>query len=151
MANGWPSDEQAVIVYNGTLPSQETRVRHDRGAARDASREQPRRGPAILVVGRVVGFREHLRWFDARPLFGTRVLVTRPRDQAAELVDRLTALGAEAIEAPMIRIVPPDDPDPLLRAAADAGRLRLDRLHQRQRGRGVHDRAARRRRATSAR
>jgi uroporphyrinogen III methyltransferase/synthase len=82
--------------------------------------EQPRRGPAILVVGRVVGFRDHLRWFDARPLFGKRVLVTRPRDQAAEMVDRLTVLGAEAIEAPMIRIMPPHDPDPLLRAAANA-------------------------------
>ena len=82
-------------------------------------REHPRRREAaILVVGRVVGLREHLRWFDARPLFGKRVLVTRPRDQAAELVDRLTALGAEAIEAPMIRIAPPEDPDPLLRAAA---------------------------------
>ena len=48
------------------------------------------------------------------------VLVTRPRDQAAEMVDRLTVLGAEAIEAPMIRIMPPHDPDPLLRAAANA-------------------------------
>ena len=76
-----------------------------------------------LVVGRVVGLRDHLRWFDARPLFGKRVLVTRPREQAAELVDRLTALGAEAIEAPMIRIVPPDDPDPLLRAAAQRERF----------------------------
>ena len=69
----------------------------------------------------MVGFRDHLRWFDARPLFGKRVLVTRPRDQAAEMVDRLTVLGAEAIEAPMIRIMPPNDPDPLLRAAANAG------------------------------
>jgi len=77
-----------------------------------------RRQPAILVVGRVAGLREHLRWYDSRLLFGKRVLVTRPREQAAELVDRLTALGAESIEAPMIRMAPPDDPDPLLRAAA---------------------------------
>jgi uroporphyrinogen III methyltransferase/synthase len=46
------------------------------------------------------------------------VLVTRPREQAPELVDRLSALGAESIEAPMIRMAPPDDPDPLLGAAA---------------------------------
>ena len=57
----------------------------------------------------MAALREHLRWFDARPLFGKRILVTRPREQAAELVERLEALGAEAIEAPMIRIVPPDD------------------------------------------
>jgi uroporphyrinogen III methyltransferase/synthase len=119
-ANGWPSDDQAVIVYNGTLTSQET-VTGTLMELLERAREQPRRGPAILVVGRVVGFRDHLRWFDARPLFGKRVLVTRPRDQAAEMVDRLTVMGAEAIEAPMIRIMPPHDPDPLLRAAANAG------------------------------
>jgi uroporphyrinogen III methyltransferase / synthase len=118
--NGWPSDDQSVIVYDGTLASQET-VSGTLTELRDQVLEHPRRGPAILVVGRVVGFRDHLRWFDARPLFGKRVLVTRPRDQAAEMVDRLTVLGADAIEAPMIRIMPPHDPDPLLRAAANAG------------------------------
>jgi uroporphyrinogen III methyltransferase/synthase len=83
-------------------------------------REHPRRRQAaILVAGRVVGLREHLRWYDSRPLFGKRVLVTRPREQAAELVDMLTALGAESIEAPMIRMAPPEDPDPLLRAASN--------------------------------
>jgi uroporphyrinogen III methyltransferase/synthase len=72
------------------------------------------------VLGRVVGFREHLRWFDARPLFGKRVLVTRPREQAAEMVDLLAKLGAEAIEAPMIKIMPPEDLTPLRQAAANA-------------------------------
>jgi uroporphyrinogen III methyltransferase/synthase len=81
-ANGWPSDDQGVIVYNGTLTSQET-VSGTLIELLEHSREQPRRGPAILVVGRVVGFRDHLRWFDARPLFGMGVLVTRPRDQGA--------------------------------------------------------------------
>jgi uroporphyrinogen III methyltransferase/synthase len=118
-ANGWPADDQAVIVYNGTLTSQET-LSGTLMELLDNVREHSRRGPAILVVGRVVGFREHLRWFDARPLFGKRVLVTRPRDQAAEMVDRLTVLGAEAIEAPMIRIMPPHDLEPLLNAAATA-------------------------------
>jgi len=46
------------------------------------------------------------------------VLVTRPREQAAELVDLLTAYGADSIEAPMIRMAPPENPDPLLSAAA---------------------------------
>ena len=118
-SHGWAGDDQAVIVYNGTLASQET-IAGTIAELLERVHEQPRRGPAILVVGRVVGFREHLRWFDARPLFGKRVLVTRPRDQAAEMVDRLTVLGAEAIEAPMIRIVPPHDSEPLLRVAASA-------------------------------
>lgn len=118
-SNGWPPDGQAVIIYNGTLPSQET-LAGTIDELMASLRDQPRRGPGTLVVGRVAGFREHLRWFDARPLFGRRVLVTRPREQAAELVDLLTALGADPVEAPMIRIAPAEDPGPLLDAAANA-------------------------------
>ena len=55
-----------------------------------------------------------------RPLAGKRILVTRPRAQAPELVDRLAALGSEAIEAPAIRIVPPNDMQPLDDACAAA-------------------------------
>ena len=51
---------------------------------------------------------------------GRRVLVTRARDQADDFVDRLSALGAEAVEAPMIQIAPPEDPGPLAVAAAQA-------------------------------
>jgi uroporphyrinogen III methyltransferase/synthase len=116
ISNGWPPDDQAVAVYNGTLPTQETLC----GTLTEllgAVRQNPRRTPAILVVGRVAGFREHLRWYDSRPLSGRRILVTRPREQAADLVEQLEALGAEAIEAPMIRIAPPEDPTPLAEAA----------------------------------
>jgi uroporphyrinogen III methyltransferase / synthase len=115
-SNGWPPDGDAAIVYNGTMTSQ-TCVTGTISNLITVSLERPRREPAILVVGDVVALRTQLRWYDNRPLFGRRVLVTRPREQAAELVDRLTALGAEAIEAPMIRIDPPDDPGPLQRAA----------------------------------
>jgi uroporphyrinogen III methyltransferase / synthase len=118
MGHGWPADSPGVIVYNGTLPSQET-VSGTMHKLLEVMRENPRhREAAILVAGRVAGLREHLRWYDSRPLFGRRVLVTRPREQAAELVDLLTALGADSVEAPMIRMAPPEDPDPLLRAAA---------------------------------
>ena len=116
-ANGWPADTQAVLIYNGTLPDQET-VSGTIAELLERLGQHPRRKPATLVVGRVVGFREHLRWFDARPLFGRRVLVTRPREQAADLVDRLTALGADTVEAPVIRIAPPEDRGPLLQAAS---------------------------------
>lgn len=55
------------------------------------------------------------------PLAGRRVLVTRPREQAAELADTLIALGAEVLIGPLIRIAPPSDPEPLRRAASDIG------------------------------
>ena len=74
--------------------------------------------PAILVVGRVAALRQHLRWFDERPLFGKRIVVTRSREQAGELVDLLESLGAEPIEAPMIRITPPEDYGPLDKAVS---------------------------------
>lgn len=116
---GWPVDGTAIIVYDGTLPTQET-LSGTLAELIEQVHASPRRRSAILVVGRVVGFREHMRWFDARPLFGRRVLVTRPREQAGVLVDRLVSLGAEPIEAPMIRIVPPEDLQPLRRAVAHA-------------------------------
>jgi uroporphyrinogen III methyltransferase/synthase len=118
VAHGWPDDDSAAIVYNGTLPTQEA-IAGTVATIREAVRDHQRRDPAVLVLGRVAGFREHLRWFDSRPLFGRRVLVTRPRDQAPELIDRLAALGADTVLAPMIRIVPPDDATPLQRAADD--------------------------------
>lgn len=120
VANKWPADGQAIVVYEGTMTAQQT-VSGTLEELLARVREQHRKDPAILIVGAVVGFREHLRWFDSRPLFGRRVLVTRPREQAVDLIDRLTALGAEPVEAPMIRIAPPLDPGPLHRAAAHAG------------------------------
>ena len=119
LGSGWSPDEPAVVVYNGTLPSQDTVATTIGGLQERLGAHPPRREPAILVLGRVVGFREHLRWFDTRPLFGRRILVTRPREQARDLVERLASLGADTVEAPMIRITPPDDPTPLLKAAED--------------------------------
>jgi uroporphyrinogen III methyltransferase/synthase len=105
---GRPEDDSAALIYDGTLPTQQTTVGTLAEIA-DMVNPQDERRPAILVIGRVAALREHLRWFDARPLFGKRILVTRPREQAAELVSLLQALGADPIEAPMIRIAPPSD------------------------------------------
>jgi uroporphyrinogen III methyltransferase/synthase len=120
VAHGRPPDDSAAVVYDGTLPTQITVTGTLEQIARTA-RDSRERRPAILVVGRVANLREHLRWFDARPLFGKRVLVTRPRDQAADLVHRLEGMGAEAIEAPMIRIEPPEDYGPLDEACMRVG------------------------------
>lgn len=119
VANGWPDETQAVAVYSATMPGQETVSGTVAELIREL-RDAPRRAPATLVVGRVVGLRPHLRWYDEKPLFGRRVLVTRPRDQAAELVERLSMLGADPIQAPLIRVEPPTDSKPLLAAAAIA-------------------------------
>ena len=151
LAHGRPADDPAALIYNGTLPTQETIVGTlDELAAAVQAIDRPARRRSWSSAASSA-LREHLRWFDARPLFGKRVLVTRPREQAAELVELLEALGAEAIEAPMIRIVPPEDYGPLDEACATRRHVRLDRVHERQRGRRVHAAAARPRRATCAR
>lgn len=69
--------------------------------------------PAVAIVGDVVRLREKLRWFDTKPLFGKRVLVTRSDTQAAELSELLRLYGAEAVEFPVIKISPPSDYAPL--------------------------------------
>ena len=65
--------------------------------------------PAVIVVGGVVSLRRTLNWFEQRPLFGRRVVITRTRDQASELCARLLELGADVLEIPTIKIVPPTD------------------------------------------
>ncbi len=65
--------------------------------------------PAVTVVGEVVRLRETLRWFDVGPLAGKRIVVTRAREQASEFAALLRAKGAEPIEFPLIRLVPPSD------------------------------------------
>lgn len=119
LTHGCPKDQPAAVVYDGTLPSQQT-VAGTLGELGEAMKHPPHRTGSVLIVGRVVAFREHLRWFDERPLFGKRVLVTRTREQAADLVDRLEDLGAEAVEAPTIRVLQPDDFGPLDEACARA-------------------------------
>lgn len=120
LSHGRSRHDTAALVYNGTLPSQET-IEGTLDEIAKAAKHPPHRLPAILIVGRVAAFRQHLRWFDERPLFGKRIVVTRSREQAGELVDLLDALGAEAIEAPMIRIEPPEDYAPLDEVCARAG------------------------------
>jgi uroporphyrinogen III methyltransferase/synthase len=58
--------------------------------------------PAIIVVGEVVRLREQLKWFENRPLFGRRILITRPKEQAEEFKAQLAELGAEVVLFPTI-------------------------------------------------
>src|SRR5438105_937997 len=65
--------------------------------------------PAVAIFGDVVSLRKDLNWFEKRPLFGKRIVVTRTRKQASGLSSQLRALGADVIQLPTIRIEPPSD------------------------------------------
>lgn len=64
------------------------------------------KSPAIIVVGEVNTLRQQLQWFDTKPLFGKRILVTRSRAQASGFVDILENYGAEVIQFPTIEVRP---------------------------------------------
>jgi uroporphyrinogen III methyltransferase / synthase len=125
--HGRSDDDRAALVLHTSLASQQTHV----GTLADvaARLEQGLDSSASLIIGKVVGLRDHLRWFDERPLFGRRILVTRSRHQSGELVELLEGAGA-ARGAPRV-----------VRGARRGGRrrrrLRLRGLHDRERRRSV--------------
>lgn len=63
--------------------------------------------PGLIVIGDVVRLRGKLNWFEKRPLFGRRIVVTRTRAQAGQLARLLLERGADVLEIPTIRILPP--------------------------------------------
>ena len=97
-----------AVVEWGTWPRQRV-VSGTLGTIADAVAQAGIGAPAVTVVGEVARLRDGLRWFDAQPLFGKRVLVTRTRAQASELSRALAAEGAETIELPTIEMAPSFD------------------------------------------
>ena len=121
--HGRSGDDAAALIYRGTTPAQKTvtgtvaellaMVQEQEAATDD---------PALLVVGDVTRLRDHLRWFDERPLFGRRIILTRSPERARDLSDAIENLGAETVLAPTFRVAPPDDPEAVDRAAASIDR-----------------------------
>lgn len=109
---GKPSDTPVALVRWGTTARQET-VTGTLETIVQIVKQAKLKSPAIIVIGHVVSLREELAWFDKRPLFGKRIVITRARAQASGLVSMLSKLGAQCIEIPTIQIVPPEDTAPL--------------------------------------
>ncbi len=117
LAAGRAPDTPAALIRWGTTPRQEV-VSGTLGTIAQRVQEAGLRPPGVLVVGGVAALREDLRWFDAQPLFGLRVLITRPRGKAGQLAGRLSDLGAEPVIFPTIAIRPPGSWVPLDDAVA---------------------------------
>lgn len=107
IAKGIPRDTPVAIVQSGTTGQQQS-IQGTLGTIADLAAEKKISAPAITVVGSVVGLRSKLNWFEHRPLFGQRVVVTRTREQASEVAQQLKELGAEVLEIPTIKITQPE-------------------------------------------
>jgi len=118
LENGRAPSTPAAVIENGCLPYQRTVSGTLSTIAERASLARIR-PPSIIVIGDVVSLRDRIRWFESRPLYGKRIVVTRSRQQASELTSMLAELGADLIEMPVIRILPLDDPSPVLKAAGE--------------------------------
>ncbi len=100
---GRPPATPVALIRHGTTLQQQTLT----GTLQDIAARAEEAGfepPVVIVVGEVVNLREHLAWFEKRPLFGKRILVTRSRAQASVLAGMLVERGAEAVELPTIAV-----------------------------------------------
>lgn len=112
VSNGRSGDTPAAVIRRGTVSEQRTVT----GPLKDIAeivRQSGMKPPAIIVVGEVASLRQKLNWFERRPLFGRRIVVTRAREQASGFLEHLAGLGAECIQFPTIQVVPPESWGPL--------------------------------------
>jgi len=121
LSAGMPPDTPAAAVERGTVSTQRivTTTLSDLPGKVAELHVKP---PTIFVIGTVVNHHETLRWFRDRPLFGVRVMVTRPADQAATMYRDLRELGAEVLAFPTIDTAEdfrPDEWDALRKIKTD--------------------------------
>jgi len=108
--HGQPEDRPVAVIMNGTT-SRQRKVFGTLKNIHEILIEQRITNPSVVVVGDVVGLSETLSWFENKPLFGKRILVTRTRQQVSSLTQKIEELGGEVIEFPTIQIVQPDSFD----------------------------------------
>ncbi|WP_329135160.1 bifunctional uroporphyrinogen-III C-methyltransferase/uroporphyrinogen-III synthase [Streptomyces sp. NBC_01476] len=121
VAAGRKPDTQLTVTVAGTTTRQRTWTASLGTIAAElkATKALPTpEGPiaAIAVVGERTAHRQHLSWFETKPLFGWRVLVPRTKEQAASLSDQLRSYGAVPHEVPTIAVEPPRTPQQMERA-----------------------------------
>jgi uroporphyrinogen III methyltransferase/synthase len=117
LSEGRSPDTPVAAIRWGTKAGQQTIVGtlFDIVERTEAAHFEP---PTVIVVGEVVRLRGQLNWFEAKPLFGKRIVLTRAQEQAREFSQLLTAYGAEPVEVPTIQIVPPASWQPIDDAVA---------------------------------
>jgi len=109
LAGGRAEDTPAAVIQWGARPAQRV-VTAKLATIAAESRARGLKNPAVIIVGEVVRLREKLAWYEARPLFGRRIVVPRPAEQGQASARAIRERGGEAILIPTIRIIDPPDP-----------------------------------------
>ncbi len=118
--HGRDPNEGAAVISHASLPNQRTVIGTVATIAQKVH-EAALEMPALTIVGPVVSLHDQLAWFERQPLFGKRVLITRPEGQSDEMAQDLRDRGAEPVELPTVQIVPPSDPQRFADAVLRAG------------------------------
>jgi len=118
--NGLAGDTPVAMVRWGTTGRQQT-ISGTLDTIADVVAETGFKAPAVTIIGGVSRLRDSLNWFEKRPLFGQRVVVTRTRKQASKLTVALKDYGAEVMEIPTIKIVSPTDNEPIIESITGIG------------------------------
>ena len=113
VAQGMSPETPVAIIQWGTLGRQKSVSGTLATIAKLAAKEKIS-PPALTIIGDVVKLREKLNWFENRPLFGRRVVITRRSEQAGGFAQRLTELGADVLEVPTIKITRPKEIDAIV-------------------------------------
>jgi uroporphyrinogen III methyltransferase/synthase len=100
---GMPGEIPAAAIQWGTLPRQRTVVATLETLAEMAAAAGVT-APVITIIGWPVILRDEIDWYERRPLFGKRIVVTRAAQQSSVLTDRLAELGADVLEMPATKI-----------------------------------------------
>ena len=111
---GRSASTPAAVIQWAARPAQRV-VTATLGTIAEAARSAGLKNPAVILIGEVVRLRDKLAWYEARPLFGKRIVVPRPAEQGQSSARKIRERGAEAILMPTIRIVDPPEPAALER------------------------------------
>ena len=116
--HGMPTDTPAAVIANGTKSAQRS-VTGTIATIADIAQKAAIKPPAITVIGQVAALQDQLQWYEAKPLLGKSIAITRARAQASSLAEKLQHMGANVIEFPTIKIEPPTNTEPLEVAIVD--------------------------------
>ena len=119
VAGGADSKTPIALVRWATTGSQKT-IEGTLANIADVAEKKKFKSPAVAVIGDVVKERKRINWFEKRPLFGKRIVVTRTRQQAGGLSRELSGLGADVVELPTIRVEGPTDREGFAEGVAHA-------------------------------